>query len=295
MYTSVFSPDDTRLVTSAEESTLLVWDVKSCGVAAELKGHEGPVLLAKFSPNGRRLVTASSENTARLWDPISNTLVAELRGAENDLEWWRTIFSPDGKAIVTTHDSDGSVYLWDSETGAAIAELEGKDSFAFSIDSLRLATVSSKSEVKIWDSRSGAAVNSFPGKSYPSHSSVSFSHDGRYVVTVGEYEAEVAYVESGIVIAKLESRTRFMDSAQFGPDDREVWTTSADGTITIWRIPHCNDAIESAKKIVPRQLSDAERARFFLQTQNTGVLVNAYNKIRPWIAWAMPASADVCR
>jgi hypothetical protein len=46
---------------------------------------------------------------------------------------------------------------------------------------------------------------------------------------------------------------------------------------------------------LPRSLSDADRAQYFLQEQPTTGPVAIYNKIRPFLAHLLPAVGDTCR
>ncbi len=61
---AVFSPDGKSVVTSSDDGTARVWDLKGKQLAL-LSGHNGRVMSAHFSPDGRRVVTASQDETAR--------------------------------------------------------------------------------------------------------------------------------------------------------------------------------------------------------------------------------------
>jgi WD40 repeat protein len=75
VWSAVFSPDGTRVVT-ASGGTARIWDVESGVDVVALKVHT--VWSAAFSPDGTRVVTASND-AGRVWDVTFATL---LRGNE---------------------------------------------------------------------------------------------------------------------------------------------------------------------------------------------------------------------
>ncbi|MFO0867078.1 MAG: hypothetical protein U0744_20960 [Gemmataceae bacterium] len=72
------SPDGTRAVTASDTSKVLIWEVKTGKLLAELVGHSGPVRQAGFSPDGRFVITGGDDNTARLWDAKTGQELCKL-------------------------------------------------------------------------------------------------------------------------------------------------------------------------------------------------------------------------
>jgi WD40 repeat protein/V8-like Glu-specific endopeptidase len=67
-----FSPDGTRLATTANDGTARIWSVatataNAAGLAV-LRGHGGALNAVAFSPDGTRLATSASDGTAQVWD-----------------------------------------------------------------------------------------------------------------------------------------------------------------------------------------------------------------------------------
>ena len=65
---AAFSPGGERVVTSSDGGTGRIWDARSGRSLHVLRGHEGRTLSTAFSPDGRLVLTAGRDGTARLWD-----------------------------------------------------------------------------------------------------------------------------------------------------------------------------------------------------------------------------------
>ncbi|MFC2140780.1 WD40 repeat domain-containing protein [Acidobacteriota bacterium] len=107
VYSAVFSPDGTRILTASRDKTAKLWDLKG-NLLADLNKHTDWVYAAIFSPDGTRILTASRDKTAKLWD-LKGNLLADL----NKHTLWvnSAVFSPDGKRILTA-SGDGTAKLW---------------------------------------------------------------------------------------------------------------------------------------------------------------------------------------
>jgi len=62
------SPDGRWAASSAQDATLVLWDLDNGAKALEILLHEKPVDAIAFSPDGRWLATGSQDTTVRLWD-----------------------------------------------------------------------------------------------------------------------------------------------------------------------------------------------------------------------------------
>ncbi|KAI6006159.1 WD40 repeat-like protein [Pisolithus marmoratus] len=114
IWSVAFSPDGRKVVSSSQDSSLCVWDVRNGSqVDHHLEGHTDEVTSVAFSPCGTRLVSGSMDADVILWDARYGVRVgAPLRG---NAGWVRCVtFSPgDGGQIVSGTD-DGSICLWNA-------------------------------------------------------------------------------------------------------------------------------------------------------------------------------------
>ncbi len=73
MWSAVFSPDGTRVVTASWDKTARVWDAVTGKSLSRPFEHQDRVWSAAFSPDGTRVVTASWDRTAQVWHVLPNT------------------------------------------------------------------------------------------------------------------------------------------------------------------------------------------------------------------------------
>src|SRR5205085_6750271 len=71
VYSALFSPDGSRVLTASADGTAGVWDARTGARLLPPIKHRAAVLRAVFSPDGRRIATASADGTARVWDAIT--------------------------------------------------------------------------------------------------------------------------------------------------------------------------------------------------------------------------------
>ncbi|WP_169813670.1 nSTAND1 domain-containing NTPase [Nocardia pseudobrasiliensis] len=123
-----FSPDGNRLLTSAPDHALQVWDISSPQhprpIQALRPGSDRDVSVAMFSPDGSRIAAADDGNRILLWntdDRNATAPTASVDTAEHSLH--ALAFTPDGRTLVSGGAS-GTISSWDITDPSHIRPLD---------------------------------------------------------------------------------------------------------------------------------------------------------------------------
>jgi WD40 repeat protein len=193
-----FSPDS-KLFAVANSTGIIVCDTVTGKQMTAMPSGAGRTVLA-FSVDGKRIT-----NGEHVWDTATGKELSRISSSE--VEPRAVDFSPDGKHVATG-TADQMALLWDAATGQPVATFRQRrqKSYAGLEDLLR----------------------------HDFRMAVSFSRDGRYLVTAGgDIQARVWEIESRREIADLLHQS-IVGWAAFTVDGKIVITTSDDGTARVW-------------------------------------------------------------
>lgn len=114
---AAFSPDGTRLVTTAADASARVWDATTGHPITPPLKHDKPLTCAAFNRDGTLLVTAGEDHFVRVWYVETGKLRFGLRHSFPVLF---AAFSPDGKRLTTcggavTDRPRGEIRVWNLE------------------------------------------------------------------------------------------------------------------------------------------------------------------------------------
>src|ERR1019366_3437770 len=124
-----FSPDSRLVASSADDSTIKLWDAALGRLVQTLHGHTAGIANVAFSPDGLRLASASDDQTVRLWKVGSSRTAHTLLGHKHAV--WGVAFSPDGQRVASAGnaasvdgrpDDAAAVRVWDAD-GRELAAL----------------------------------------------------------------------------------------------------------------------------------------------------------------------------
>ncbi len=141
---------------------------------------------------------------------------------------------------------------------------------AWSPDGSRVVTASEDKTARIWDAKSGEVVAVLTGHEEQVRYAA-WSPDGDRVVTAShDKTARIWDAKSGELVAVLTGHKGLVWHAAWSPDGSRVVTASQDKTARIFRIfifLTTQALIAHARRIAPRQLTKAQRKRFFLSSK----------------------------
>jgi WD40 repeat protein/predicted Ser/Thr protein kinase len=209
-----FSPDGRRLVSTALDGAILVWDAGDGKALAILEGSAPPA--------------------PRPGEPIA---------AVNAIPF-NVAYSPDGKVIAATRGNN-RVVIWDAATGKQLHVFTRPRTpvscLAFSPDSRRLALGVGKANVVdsslfVWDADTGKEVFIRGGHKL-NVSAVAFSADGRWIAS-GSFDgtAKLWDAATGEEKRTLEGHRDKVHGVAFHPDSGRLATASNDGMVKVWGV-----------------------------------------------------------
>ncbi|KAH7917826.1 WD40 repeat-like protein [Leucogyrophana mollusca] len=107
----VYSPDGRLLVTASQDG-IRVWDSKTGIEVGKPMWHEDDVFCISITADGRRIASGGLDKTVRVWDLETRLQVGHSFHADGWL--WSVAFSPDNRYIISDNGRD--VSLWDTES-----------------------------------------------------------------------------------------------------------------------------------------------------------------------------------
>jgi len=260
----VFSPDGKTIAFVHSDNTVKILDVQNGSTVKSFSGHTDEVRSVAFSPDGKSIVSGSQDEdtTMKLWDVETGKEIKTFTDRTWIIQLGPVAFSPDGKSIVTGSTRDNFLILWDVETGKCII---GTDFFikvpvsvhssgtiffntvntlAFSPDGKTFisgaklfykATVPQHAALKLWDASNAKLIKTFYIGA-PSIYSVSFSPDGKTIISGFDQEVKLWDVESSEVIKTFSGHSKTVRSVAFSPDGQTFISGSSDNTIKLWDV-----------------------------------------------------------
>jgi WD40 repeat protein len=215
-----FSTDGEHVVTSSVDGTARVLLTDSGTPLVLLTGSKGWVTSAAFTgPAGSSVVTASTDGTARVWDATFQPELEELAAVGAPVAFVE--FADDGR--LRAEAGDGRTHVLDADSGDEI-EIERGIRSRRQVAGPSGATATIRGNTVVLR-ESGGRETVLVGHR-DDVNSVSFSPDGRHVVTASrDKDVRIWDVGTGEVVGLPLQHNSEVRDARFSPDGR--WIVSA--------------------------------------------------------------------
>ena len=208
-----FSPDGRSVITTGNESRLVIWDVATGSIRQSLGGTgqvplRGPVI----SPDGTTGFTTDRNREVVVWDLTGSSSLGRLFTAGTGFDEWPLFaMSPDGRLIAVPSVTEsqfgrsGAIALVDTFSLRTVRRIGYQGSsplgYAFSPDSSTLAVASwgaGRGYVRLWDVASGRPETSnLPGIEGTQVWGLAFSPDGDALAGNGIVRSHVQHGNFG--------------------------------------------------------------------------------------------------
>ncbi|KAL5227562.1 hypothetical protein ABZP36_015827 [Zizania latifolia] len=115
------SSDRGKIVSGADDQSVIVWDKQTFKLLEELKGHDAPVSSARML-SGERVLTASHDGTVKMWDVRTDTCVATVGRCQSAV---LSIEYDDTTGILAAAGRDVVAHIWDIRSSKQMFKLQG--------------------------------------------------------------------------------------------------------------------------------------------------------------------------
>ncbi|KAF8638037.1 hypothetical protein AX16_010669 [Volvariella volvacea WC 439] len=234
--------DNAKFASSGGDRSVFVWDVATGVTTRRLAGHMGKIHVVEFNEDASVVASGSFDSTIRLWDLKSQSrqpiqVLEEARDAVQTLHL--TPFS------IIAGSIDGHVRTYDLRMGMLRSDFIGQPvtSVVPTQDHQTLLVTSLDSKIRLMDMSTGKMLNQFQGHRNDSYRCRGCFGHGEASVIIGDENGLIwawdlldAHVLPPNPPPKVHQKV--ITWTEHHPvDASELITSSADGTVKIWRHP----------------------------------------------------------
>lgn len=264
----LFTPDDTRILTSAWDGLIILWDIASGERLQLYREHDGAIYDLAFNTDGSQFLSASGDGTVRLWDTESGEVLQVFIGHEDAVNG--IAFSPDETMVAST-SWDLTIRLWDLNSGEELRQFTGHtngvNEVIFTPDGKYIISSSWDDTVRMWDVETGEEVKQFVGHNGNTFG-LALSADGKTLLTTSQDTTVRMWdVETTEELHRFTQHTDWIQEVEISPDGKYAVSAAQDNTLRFWRIArNADELIQWAQENrYIRDLSCAEQELYRLE------------------------------
>ncbi|MCP4352922.1 MAG: hypothetical protein GY795_46320 [Desulfobacterales bacterium] len=232
-----FSPNGNILASSAEDKTIILWNIKKQQlIEVPLKEHTDFVLTVAFSYDGRKFASGSADKTIILWDIEKLQPIGEpLKGHTDSV--LALAFSPDGRTLVSA-SKDNTINLWDIDNGKQTEQffINGKVlSVAFSPDGKILAS-GTEENLMLWDIEKRQSIGALRSGYEGAVHTVAFNPNGRILAFGSNNNIFLCNLEKRLPIGKLSVGLKGKVHSLAFTSDGKILASGSGDNIILWDV-----------------------------------------------------------
>lgn len=149
-----YSPDGSKVVTSADDGKIKIWDVNSGFCLATFSEHQSSVTQVQFAQRGQVLYSSSLDGTVKAWDLLRYRNFRTFTSTER-LSFQCLAVDPSGEIVCAGSQDSYEIFVWNVQTGQLLDTLSGHTGpishLQFSKENGVLASASWDKTIRIWN------------------------------------------------------------------------------------------------------------------------------------------------
>jgi WD40 repeat protein/DNA-binding CsgD family transcriptional regulator len=243
--TAFWSPDQTRILTAADDNTAKVWNAITGELLFTFE-HDDWVPGARWSPSGDRILTHQGGDPGHvaklnIWSSTTGELIQSIQMGGEEGVYLDSDWSPNGTQIAVSK-MDGITRVWDVDSGELVFSFDAPricggicmpGNRAWSPNGDLIVTLDFEGGMTIWDAYTGEELHQIKAH-FSEIWSVAWSKSGEQLLTAsGDGEVKIWNTLDGSEILKLDGHTAGA-MAMWSPDENYFVSTSFDGTAKVW-------------------------------------------------------------
>jgi len=181
-YDIVILSDNEQALTSCDDKTIKLWDLKTRKVKRIYSGHTHNIKTISSSSCGKYFISGSNDKTIKLWDIETSECIKTFKGHNGDI---CSITYTLNDQFILSGSSDCNIKLWDIETSECIKTFKEHSGTIFSVIchpiGLTVISGSEDSTIKLWKLKDLKTIHSFNDKVWKK--SLAISPDGKYIAS----------------------------------------------------------------------------------------------------------------
>lgn len=220
---------------------------------AIMNAHNKGVSALATTHTGRLIISGGCEGQVRLWDitPYKQQLLCTLKehnGPVSEIN----VSTTDDEAVSAS--TDGSCIIWDLVRQCSKQILFSNTLFMcvrYYPNGVQILTGGADRKLGYWEVQDGNLVRDIEGSPSGAINSLDISYDGMLFATGGNDQiVKLWKYQEGITTHIGVGHSAVITGIRFSPDGKYIVSTSAAGSVFMWKVPVFTETCEEASPVV---------------------------------------------
>ncbi|CAM3535290.1 WD40 repeat domain-containing serine/threonine protein kinase [Kibdelosporangium persicum] len=211
------------------ESRSALLGVRADHYRGRMLGHDGPISGLAMTVDGKLAASGGRDGSLRLWDVPSRRELAVLHDGDG---WYRSVsLSDDGRLLLAADVLGTKVTLWNAPERKEIFTVPGRSLDGRIAPDGKTFVAYTEQGMTVWDTAKLTQTTRF---ATAGSLVMSYSPDGRFVVSTNEKNVDVRRASDGTVVATLTGHTDPVAAMAFDRAGTMLATVSPDRHLKLW-------------------------------------------------------------